>query len=184
MENKPLTFNKVSVPKSKTKRSNLTYLLDTGEEPSPRIIPEPLEDKKPKKDEVKESEKKDKNSEKDEVKEIGREKIKETKPKMVNKSENPTIIDPETQRILKNTSIFTRRRHWDPNRHQDYLNKQKKNREKEDKKSKSTSKSSKQLCYLECDRLYQMARMKSKKRKHKKKKNTKKHKKKQTKKHS
>ena len=167
MENKPLTFNKVSVPKSKTKRSDLTYLLDTGEDPSPRIIPELLEDKK---------------SEKDEVKEPEKEKIKKTKPKVVNKSEKNPIIDPETQRIVNNTGIFTRRRYWDPNIHRDYLNKQKKNKEKEDKKYKSTDKSSKQLCYLECDRLYQTARMKSKKRKHKK--NTKKHKKKQTKKRS
>lgn len=166
MENKPLTFNKVSVPKSR-KRSNLTYLLDTGEDPSPIIIPEPLEDKKSEKDEV-----------------------KEPKPTVVNKpkttvvkSEKSTIIDPKTQSIVNNTGIFSRRRYWDPDSHQDYLNKQKKNNEKEDEK-KSKSKSSKQLCYLECDRLYKMARMKSKKRKHKKKKNTKKYKKKQTKKHS
>ena len=168
MKNKPLIFNKVSVPKSKkTKSSNLTYLLDTGEDPSTRMIPETFEVKEPKKEEVNKSKPRV-------VKENEREKIKKSNPRVVKKSETTSIIDPETQRRVNNRDVFSQRRYWAPENKVDYINKKKEIRERElQDTNEKKNKSLKQLCYLKCDRLYQQASMKSK-RKHKKNKNTKK----------
>ena len=165
MKNKPLTFNKVSVPKlKKTKSSDLTYLLDTGEDPSPRMIPETFE--------VKDHEEVNKSKSRV-VKKTERENIKKSNPRVVKESETTSIIDPETQRIVNNRDVFSQRRYWAPENKVDYLNKEKEIRDRElQDTNEEKNKSLKQLCYLKCDRLYQQASMKSKRKR--KKKNTKK----------